>query len=117
MRRLLSEVLHLAVHFVSFCSLPYILGISFNYTKGTVLNEDGVILIPFGILCLIGLVSLNVFLLLKGWNRYGARKYLYWLGIGAAAILSLYLTFPMWKEFFHCLAFFKGFNLGKQVYR
>jgi len=117
MKRILSELLRLAVHFVSFCALPYILGISFNYTKGTVLNEDGIFLIPFGILCLLGLVALNVFLLLKGRKRYGTQKHLFWLGLGAAAALSLCLAFPMWEHFFHCLFHFKGLNLGKQVYR
>lgn len=117
MKRILSELLRLAVHFLSFCSLPYLLVISFNFTKGTVLNEDGILLIPFGIVCLIGLVALNVFLLFKGRKGCGTRKHLFWLGLGAAAALSLCLTFPLWECFFHCLSFFKGFNLGKQIYR
>ena len=117
MKRILPELLRLAAHCVSFSLLPLVLLISFNYTKGIANNEDGIFFIPFGILCLIGLIALNIILMIKARKRHGARKYLYWLGLVAAAALSLCLTFPLWEEFFHCLSFFKGFNLGRQVFR
>ena len=117
MKRILSELLRLAAHFVSFFLLPLVLLISFNYTKGIANNEDGIFFIPFGILFLLSLIILNAFLMIRGWQRYTNRKYLFWLSLGAVAALALCLTFPLWEDFFSCFAFYKGFNLGKQIYR
>ena len=117
MRKVFSEILRLAVHFVSLYLLPLVLMISFNYTKGIANNEDGILFIPFGFLFLAGLLILNAVLLRKGRKRHCKQKYLFWLGLGAVAALALCLTFSMWEDFFHCFAIFKGIHSGKQVYR
>ena len=112
MKKMLYELFRLAAHFFSFCCLPLVLLITFNYTKGIANNEDGILFIPFGIHLLISLIALNVVLLRK---RRAGQNRLFWLILGVTAALALCLTFPMWEDFFRCLAFFKGFNLGRQV--
>ena len=63
------------VLFVSAYILPTLFLVAFNFTKGIMLNEDGIVLIPLGIGLILLTVGLDAMLIWKALKNFRGRKY------------------------------------------
>ena len=105
------------VLFVSAYILPTLFLVAFNFTKGIMLNEDGIVLIPLGIGLILLTVGLDAMLIWKALKNFRGRKYgrvIVLVSAVLAVLAGTALSGHAWWLFFEALTFFKGMNTGLQ---
>lgn len=100
--------------------MPALLAIAFNYTKGPVLNQDGIMFIPFGFAAIAVMLAIGILLWVRFFRRElkdcGNRLKLALICAAAVpAVIAVVLNVGAWESFVDCLAYFGGLNVGSQL--
>lgn len=109
--------------FVSSFVMPIIFLGAFNYSKGIAGNEDGIFLMPFYWLVLLGILALSVFLIIRLFRttEVGIKIKIIILALYLlAVIVASAICLSLWEEFFRCFVWYiehngNPLNLARQV--
>ena len=108
-KKILKHIITMLYFFFSSFSLPVLLTIAFNYTKGIANNPDGVLLIPFGIIGTLTVIVIDILIVrsyLTNVNNTKTKKNII-LTLSFVLILTgILLPVDVWNNFFKCLLFY-----------
>ncbi len=83
----------------------------FNYQKGIAINDDGIMLIPIGMLVCLTTLIIYFFLIrriVKSKNKTKFEKVIVISSFFILVVVGILLTLDGYKLFFHCFIFYKG---------
>ena len=102
---MLKHLLYVAYGFFSACYTPVLLSIVFNFTHGVGNNPEGTMFIPFGIVILLAILTIDILIIAKTIKSNSMTKFEKVRTISLFVIvkfIGLMVDQNGWRNFIHC---------------